>query len=103
MVFYLHHLTIPPERLRTVVKLILVVQFGNCRVFPDEQLPELDCVAECIVKSFQRIPDVGTTTWPMFDDATRAVVCSPRLSIRTTTNYFSHHSSTPSTPYHPSS
>lgn len=70
---HLHKLMIPPARLHTLVKLLLVAQFGHCDMLPDEQLPELNHVADSIVKSFH-IAGSGIT-WPMFDDAARKVVC----------------------------
>lgn len=71
---HLHELTIPPARLQTLVKLLLVARFGHCGMLPDEQLPELSRVTDSIVKSFNRIAGSGIT-WPMFDDAARKVVC----------------------------
>lgn len=71
---HLHGLTIPPARLHTLVKLLLVARFGHCGMLPDEQLPELSRVADSIVKSFHRIAGSGIT-WPIFDDAARKAVC----------------------------
>lgn len=73
-VVHLHKLTIAPARLHALIKLLLVARFGHCDMFPDEQLSELNCVADSIVKSFHRIAGSGIT-WPMFDDAARKVVC----------------------------
>lgn len=71
----LNQLTIPPERLRELLKLLLVAQFGGWGKLSDEQIPELEHAAECVVRPFQRVPGVGIT-WPMFDDAAKAVVWS---------------------------
>lgn len=71
---HLYELTIPPARLHTLVKLLLVARFGHCGMLPDEQVPELNRVADSIVKSFHRTAGSGIT-WPMFDDAARKVVC----------------------------
>lgn len=78
---WLNKLAFPPERLRGLIKLLLVMQLGGCGMLPDEQVSELECVAGCNVRLFQRVPGVGIT-WPMFDDAVKTVVCCPSLPMK---------------------
>lgn len=77
----LNLLSIPPERLCELVKSLLVAQFGDCGMLLDEKFFELECVAGCIIRQFQRVPGVGIT-WPMFYDATSVVVCCPSLPMK---------------------
>lgn len=67
-------MSIPPEGLNELVKLLLVAQSFGSGKFTDEQVPELEHVAGCIARSFRQILGVGLT-WPMFDDAAKAMVC----------------------------
>lgn len=50
--FCLHELTIQPERLHALVKLLLIAQFGPFINLDSEGFPDLDKVTSCIVKTF---------------------------------------------------
>lgn len=69
----LHHLSIPQDEFRAVVKLFLVAHVGR-PIVQIEQSADLDCISHCIVRSFSRDTDLGIT-WEMFEQARNGVVC----------------------------
>lgn len=77
---HLHHLSIPRDRFRCLVKLLLLAQFGHTGGMDIRRFPDLDRVVDSIVRPFFRIVGVGIT-WPMFDDAIRAMVSSSHIII----------------------
>jgi len=72
----LHNLSIPQDEFQTLVKMLLVTQFGK-PVAQIEQDADLDRVADCIVRVFAQVPGMGIT-WEMFDQAINKTVCLAR-------------------------
>lgn len=70
---HLHHLSIPRDRFRCLVKFLLLGQFGNTGGMEISKFSDLDRVVNSMVRPFFRIAGVGIT-WPMFDDAMRLMV-----------------------------
>lgn len=62
-----HHLSIPQNKFRAVVKLLVTTYFGKPRV-PVEQLTDLDHVVDCIVCPVIQKPGIGIT-WDRFEQA----------------------------------
>ena len=77
---HLHHLSIPRDRFRCLVKLLLLCQFGDTEDMDIRRFLDLDRVVDSIVRPFFRIVGVGIT-WPMFDDAIRLMVSSSHIII----------------------
>ena len=77
---HLHHLSIPRDRFRCLVKLLLLCQFGDTGDMDIRRFPDLDRVVGSIVRPFFRIVGVGIT-WPMFDDAIRLMVSTSHIII----------------------
>lgn len=70
----LHHLTIPQDVFRVLMRLLLVTHFGRPDVWQFEQSADLDCVSESIVKAFAQGSKLGIT-WEVFDQALGKMVC----------------------------
>lgn len=70
---YLPHLTVSSERLRCLVKLLLITQLGIQEGINPFWYPDLDETVNCIINSFRQNSDIGIT-WPMFYDAMRVMV-----------------------------
>ncbi|OJJ82749.1 uncharacterized protein ASPGLDRAFT_490487 [Aspergillus glaucus CBS 516.65] len=68
----LHHLSIPQDEFRDLVKLRLVTHFGGRPNDQIQQDGDLDRVADCIVRAFAQDPNLGIT-WEMFDQASKTM------------------------------
>lgn len=70
----LHHLSIPQDEFRDLVKLRLVTHFGGRPNDQIQQDRDLDRVADCIVRAFAQDPNLGITL-EMFDQASKTMAC----------------------------
>lgn len=76
---HVHHLSIPKDEFRAVVKLLVTTYFGKPRVAV-EQLADLDHVVDCITRPVVQRPDMGIT-WDMFEQAAGNGMVSPVILL----------------------
>jgi hypothetical protein len=69
----LYEFTMPTERLRDIVRLMLYHSFGINKLDCLVGTGELDEVADCVTRTFAQYSDVGIN-WPMFDKGCRSAV-----------------------------
>jgi hypothetical protein len=71
----LHHLTVPLDTMRMVVKYLLIQQIGAGLTTKLICARDLDHVTDCLSRAFVQNSQVGAN-WPMFDEASKKAVCS---------------------------
>ena len=76
---HVHHLSIPQDEFRAVVKLLVTTYFENPRVAV-EQLADLDHVVDCITRPVVQRPGMGIT-WDMFEQAAGNGMVSPVILL----------------------